>query len=165
MINYAEKGHGLHDAIRAAGHWLRQENGVWVASNEAVVQAIIDDYALSEAQTYRCAEVEALAKSLRDKAIKAVSPGEMASWPIKLAEAQAYAVNNQAACPLLTAEAAARGVSLADMVTKVDSNASVFSVLEATISGTCGKHRDAIKALTTFEEVSAYDFSSGWPVV
>lgn len=44
MINYTEKGAGLHDAIREAGHWLREENGVWVASNDGAVQAIIDAY-------------------------------------------------------------------------------------------------------------------------
>lgn len=44
MINYTEKGMGLHDAIRAAGHWLREENGVWVSSDDAIVQAIIDSF-------------------------------------------------------------------------------------------------------------------------
>lgn len=44
MINYTEKGAGLHDAITAAGHVLREENGVWVSSDDAAVQAIIDAY-------------------------------------------------------------------------------------------------------------------------
>jgi hypothetical protein len=44
MITYTEKGSGLHDAIRKAGHWLREENGVWLSSNDADVQAIIDGY-------------------------------------------------------------------------------------------------------------------------
>lgn len=42
-INYTEK-RGVHDAIRAAGHWLMQVDGVWVSSNDAAVQAIIDAY-------------------------------------------------------------------------------------------------------------------------
>ena len=42
MIQYTEKGYGLHNAIRAAGHWLREENGAWVSSNDEAVQAIID---------------------------------------------------------------------------------------------------------------------------
>lgn len=44
MINYIEKGYGLHEAIRAAGHWLRDEDGTWVADDDAAVQAIIDAY-------------------------------------------------------------------------------------------------------------------------
>jgi hypothetical protein len=44
MIAYTEKGYGLHAAIAAAGHWLEKRDGVWVASDEAAVQAIIDGY-------------------------------------------------------------------------------------------------------------------------
>ena len=43
-ILYTEKGVGLHDAIRAAGHQLEQRDGVWWSSNDAAVQAIIDAY-------------------------------------------------------------------------------------------------------------------------
>ena len=45
MIHYVEKGYGLHEAIQAAGHWLSQLDGVWVADDEKAVQAIIDAYA------------------------------------------------------------------------------------------------------------------------
>ena len=44
MIKYTEKGAGLHDVIRAAGHWLRQVNGEWVSSDDAAVQSIMDGY-------------------------------------------------------------------------------------------------------------------------
>ena len=43
-INYIEKGAFLHETIRKAGYSLRQENGVWVPSNDAAVQAIIDSF-------------------------------------------------------------------------------------------------------------------------
>ncbi|MBK5945959.1 hypothetical protein CCR83_05700 [Rhodobacter veldkampii DSM 11550] len=43
-IKYTEHGIGLHDAIEAAGHWLRQVDGVWQSSDDAAVQAIIDGY-------------------------------------------------------------------------------------------------------------------------
>ncbi len=42
MINYTEKGHGLHEAIASAGYVLREENGTWTSSNDAAVQTIID---------------------------------------------------------------------------------------------------------------------------
>lgn len=44
MISYTEKGIGLHEAITEAGHYLRQEDGVWVSSDDTAVQAIIDAY-------------------------------------------------------------------------------------------------------------------------
>ena len=43
-INYIEKGLGLHAAIAAAGYNLQQINGVWVSTNDAAVQVIIDSY-------------------------------------------------------------------------------------------------------------------------
>lgn len=165
MINYSEKGYGLHKAIEAAGHYLGQHDGVWVASDDAAVQAIIDSYTLDQAKAFKCSEVLAHAKTLRDKVVEPVSPGEMASWPIKRAEAEAYTADSTAACPMLTAEAATRGITLAALISKVSGNASYFAGKETAIGGNDGKHRDAINALTTFEEVSAYDFSTGWPAV
>jgi hypothetical protein len=44
MITYTEKGIGLHEAIKSAGHWLMHVDGVWQSSNDVVVQQIIDAY-------------------------------------------------------------------------------------------------------------------------
>lgn len=166
MINYIEKGAYLHAKIRGAGHWLREENGVFVSSDDVAVQAIIDSYTLAEAQSSKCNEVSEKAKVLRDKAVRSISAGEMASWPIKLAEAAKFSVTGlDADAPMLSAEATARGITLSELVAKVGGNATGFAALEAMIGGVDGKHRDAIKALTTFEEVSAYDYSAGWPEV
>lgn len=166
MIDYTEKGAGLHEAIARAGYALRNENGAWVSSDDAAVQAIIDGYTLDNAKVYRAAQVSAYAKTLRDKVIMPISTGEMASWPIKLAEASKYAQTGQASdAPMLAAEAQARGIELAALVQKVGGNATTFAGLESAIAGVDGKHRDAIKALTTFDEVAAYDYLTGWPVV
>ena len=166
MITYTEKGSGLHEAIQKAGHWLHQENGEWVSSNDAAVQAIIDAYSLQDAQAVKSAAVSDKAKALRDKAVRSISAGEMASWPIKLAEAAKFAQTGlDADAPMLTAEATARGISTAELVAKVGSNATGFAALEAMIGGIDGMHRDAIKLLTSFEDVAAYDYSTGWPEV
>ena len=166
MINYIEKGAGLHTNIQKAGYALQEKNGVFVSSNDVAVQAIIDNYTLAQAQAYKSAEVSDKAKALRDKAVKAISVGEMASWPIKLAEAAKFAQTGlDADAPMLTAEATARGITTAALVAKVGGNATGFAGLEALIGGVDGMHRDAIKALTTFAEVSSYDYSTGWPEV
>ena len=44
MINYTEKGIGLHKAIQEAGHSLSQVDGEWVSSDDDAVQAIIDSF-------------------------------------------------------------------------------------------------------------------------
>lgn len=172
-INYTEKGKGQHKAVEDAGLTLVQHEGEWVASDEAAVQAILDGYTLDQAKAAKCAEVLAYSKSLRDKIVASVSPGEMASWPIKRAEANAYNADPTAACPMLTAEATARGITLADLITKVNGNASYFAGKESAIGGNDGKHRDAINAISVvggdeaaaFAAVEAYDFSTGWPAV
>lgn len=170
MIHYIEKGLGLHEAIRRAGHWLREENSAWVSSDDAAVQAIIDSFVapdtLAAAKTAKAAEVSAHAKRLRDRVVANISAGEMASWPVKLAEARDFAANgNPARCPMLSSEAAARGVPLAELVGKVGGNGASFSAIEAAIGGVDGRHRDAISLLTTVEAVQAYDFGDGWPAV
>lgn len=166
MINYTEKGAGLHEAIARAGYALRNENGGWVSSDDTAVQAIIDGYTLDDAKAYRAAQVSAYAKTMRDRVITSISAGEMASWPIKLAEARAFAQGATAEqCPMLASEATVRGVTLSELVGKVNGNATTFAGLEAAIAGVDGKHRDAIKACSSFDEVAAYDYLTGWPEV
>lgn len=58
MINYTEKGPGLHDAIAAAGHWLEQRSGLWVSSDDTAVQAIINSY--NPLPSYKTAKINAI---------------------------------------------------------------------------------------------------------
>jgi hypothetical protein len=44
MINYVEKGTELHQAIRQVGYWLKEENGIWISSDDVAVQQIIDSF-------------------------------------------------------------------------------------------------------------------------
>lgn len=165
MINYVDKP-GLSDAIRLAGHALREENGVMTSSDDAAVQAIIDAYSLADAAAARCLEIDAHAVGLRDKAVRGIAVGEMASWPIKRAEALAVAAGGSAAAaPMLAAEAAGRGVALTAIVDRVLANAAGLATLEAAIAGACGRHKDAVRALGAFADIAAYDWSAGWPVV
>lgn len=165
-VFYTEKGFGLHAAVRAAGYVLAEVNGAWMADDAPAVQPIIDGYSLANAIAYRQAECLGVAKGLRDKAISGISAGEMAGWPLKLVEARAFAADPaNAQTPMLSAEAAARGVTVADLVGKVGCNSARFAGLEAAIGGADGRHRDALARLTSFEAVASYDLTAGWPVV
>lgn len=165
MINYVEKGIGLHERIVNAGYCLTNTNGVWVSSNDSAVQAIINAYTLDECKDDICANIDALAKEKRDGYITDVSPGEMTSWPIKQREAAAYRISGKPIdAPLLTKEAQIRGVTISQICDKVESYAAAMVDLEATISGTAGKHKDAVRNLGSFSAVLSYDFRSGWTV-
>ena len=67
MINYTEKGIGLHLAIGAAGHWLEQRDNVWVSSDDVAVQAIIDDYTLAQAIAEKQKQVSETARQKFDQ--------------------------------------------------------------------------------------------------
>lgn len=162
-IKYQEKGFALHSAIHAAGHWLRQEDGEWVSSDDVAVQAIIDGFTIANARNAKKADISAHAKALRDHVISDFSVGEMASWTLKLSEARAFQADPNASCPLLAIEAYQRGVPLAQLVRRVLDNSTTFASIEAAIAGREGFHRDIVDALATFDEVNAYDFSTGWP--
>lgn len=164
-IRYIEKGYGLHEAIAAAGHSLMQIGAEWVASADVAVQAIIDSYTLDQAKASKCAAVIDKSREYFERATSTVAAAEMAGWPILRAEAMAYNASNTAACPAMTIEAQARGCTIQELVAKVTSNTQRFDALRAAIAGTSGKHRDAINALATFEQVAAYNFNTGWPEV
>lgn len=165
MIDLKNKGAfaGLFAAIAAAGHACIIRNGQPVSSDDVAVQAIIDGYTLDDARSEIAARIDAMAKDKRDRVVASISPAEMASWSIKRAEAAAYDGTDTSA-PFLAAEAAARGVPTAVLVEKVIQKGAMLSSLEAAISGTSGRHGDAVKALGTFEAIAAYDYSTGWPV-
>ena len=127
--------------------------------NQFVNGPDIEFATLAEAQADRSAVVDAAAASLRDQVTAGTSPAEMSSWPIKLNEA------NAGGGPMLTLEAGYRGITEAALIVLVLEKAQQLSTLEAQIAGVSGMHRDAIDALTTIEEVVAYDMRGDWPVV
>lgn len=114
---------------------------------------------LAEAQADRSAVVDMVAASLRNQATAGTSPAEMSSWPLKLAAA------NAGGGPMLALEAQCRGITEAELIALVLGSAAQLSQLEAVIAGVSGKHRDAIAAMTTIEEVCAYDMRADWPVL
>ncbi|MDP2431264.1 MAG: XkdW family protein [Pseudomonadota bacterium] len=106
------------------------------------------------------AAIDAHANGLRETMTVGVTSAEMAAWAIKRAEALAYA-GDPTACPMLAAEAAARGVPLAAIIERVLRNAALLAAAEATIAGVAGRHKDAVRAAV---DPAGYDWSQGWPL-
>jgi len=166
---------GLMDAINAAGYRVDQRDNTLIGVKtsdgttgvavDSAIAAVVSGYPVSAAADVVCQQIEALATAKRNTVIAPYSPGEMAAWPIKRTEALVYqASGNPTDAPNLNAEAQARGIALAALVSKVLNDASRFSAIEAAIAGASGRHRDAVRALTTHEQVMAYDYTTGWPL-
>lgn len=135
----------------------------WVEHDDGTLT--ITAIPLAEVIAARQAEVIALAAHKRNTVVGNTAPAEMSSWPIKRAEALAYASSGNAAdAPNLIIEASSRGVSLNEIAYRVQANATALLNIEMEISGVCGKHRDAIGLLGTVDAVLAHDITIGWPV-
>lgn len=168
MIDFQNKQgfRGLFDAIATAGHSVCLFDGVWQVSDEVAVQAIINGYTLDDARDERCAKVDQHAKKLFDQAVAGVSAAEMAGWPLLAEQAKLYNVaQDESVAPAIVTEASFRGVEVQVLVDKVLEKAQLFNLLRAAIAGVSGKHRDAIKALDTFDDILNYDYSTDWPEV
>jgi hypothetical protein len=134
-----------------------------IANNEGAFNGgEIEFGTLEEALTFATRQSDAYAAYVRSTFLAPASPYEAASWSLKLAEAQGHGISPT---PMLDIEAQARGITTADLVTKIISKAQALAGLEAVISGTNGRHNDAIKLLTDIEEVKAYDWRGGYPDV
>lgn len=168
MINYVEKGFGLHVYLNSLGLGIQDANGVWFnrEGRDNEVNDAIAAYPLSSAQNAICVDIDAHATTLRDRVVVGVSSAEMSSWAVKRQEAINFKASGFIGdAPMLNTEAAARGIPLSAIVDRVLAGASDLSALEANIAGVAGKHKDAVRATTTFSGALSYDWSGGWPSV
>lgn len=148
------------------GNWT-YINGGWAVVDQAQQDRFVTEetarLAVLAANVITTADLTAKAK--RDSVVVNISPAEMASWPIKRAEALAFLASaNSADAPNLGMEATTRGITLAALVGKVLTKAAQLSALEAAIAGRCGAIQDAAHAATTAAELAAIDANAGWPV-
>jgi hypothetical protein len=156
-LEWNEKHNGSTDVISAT-KVIRTQTVVPLDATE-LIQLATDTLAQKKE------EVRDIGREKRDVIVDYASPYEAASWSLKKAEADAYNLDPAtASTPILSGESAVRGISLADIVARVTANASAFSAAEANISGSEGKHNDALDALTTTPDLLAYDVTIGWVI-
>lgn len=122
--------------------------------------------ALSAYRAARVTEVRRHAARLRARMASEAVPEELSWWVRKATEAARYLQTGRPAdAPLLAAEAAARGVTLAVLANKVNQKAQRWEAAEARIAGVAGKHQDALAQLSSVAAIDAYDYRAGWPDV
>ena len=161
MINYIEKGVGLHAAIEAAGHKIYHENGTAISSNDVAVQAIIDSYnpLPYEKMEARKRVIEQINRE-SDGLDSSYPVAEMRTFMVQRAEAEAYSLDNSAPTPMLSAIAIRRGITLAEQVTKVNAKLSIHDNIVNVLVGKRQKLNDQIKNETDFVVVQSINFEA-----
>jgi hypothetical protein len=90
----------------------------------------------------------AIRRSAADKLIDLVKPyseEERETWPRQEKEAKEYLADPQATVSLITGIATARGISVADLVTKIMENITAFETAAGTIIGQQQKELDELQ--------------------
>ncbi len=163
MINYVEKGIGLHDAIAAAGHWLAQVDGVWESSDDVAVQAIIDAFdPLPEAKAAKWAQVQA-ERDRRKFAGYMAGGHRFHSDPDSRTQQLGLVIMGAGVPPIQWRTLDGTYVTMTQQLAGAIFTATATG--DAAIFAAGETHRAAITALTDYAAVVAYDFSGGWPEV
>lgn len=89
--------------------------------------------------------------------------GEVASWPAQVKEAEALQADAQAGAPLLAAIAAARGIPLPELASRVLAKSAAYAAASGAIIGRRQALEDAVGAAQTADDLAAIDITSGWP--
>lgn len=163
-ITYIEKGPGLHDAIAAAGHKLIEVDGVWVASDEAAVQAIIDSFdPLPAAKLAKWRAIQAERERRKGAGYMAAGHRFHSDPDSRIQQLGLRMMGASIPAGLKWKTMSGEFVDMTPALA-----AGIFAATAAgdtAIFAAAEAHRVAVNALTTLEEIEAYDIEGGWPAV
>ena len=161
-VTWTEKGRGLVIKLRESGAEVRRFNNVFRSRDPVTAQATIDGYTLAEAQEYAKQQAREFANTQRADTSD-ISALDLINRYESVREAREHNDNPQAITPILDRFAVQTGFNLNQVKTYVINNWQPVIVREVDVSARLKLHEDAIDALTTFAEVSAYDYTTGYP--
>ena len=92
---------------------------------------------------------------------KPASHVEKASWEQQKSEASAWTADNSASTPMLTTMATARGISVSDLVGKINSKVSAYNSAVATLLGEQKDLEDEVDALDTIAKCHKWRHEKG----
>lgn len=130
-----------------------------VVDGELVITAAVVDpklalgYAKGAKLTAAAQQAQAFISTLTG--MDTVPDFEKATWSIQAAEAQAWAVDNKAATPVLSGIAAARGADINELRSKALQKARAYTPLSAHVAGQRQAYEDAINAAKDLAAVEA----------
>lgn len=150
MINYIEKGFGLHEHLMKNGCYIEQmQNGVWVSNlSDEITNQMINDYNPWQVEkAKKFAEIDSDFQAATDALTDGWPEGEIKTWGKQEAEARAYKSNPTTPTPMLSAIAYTRGITVDVLATKVLRDADLFSAASAYYVGLRHKARQLVQQL------------------
>ena len=148
MIQYIEKGAGLHEAIAAAGHRLQQRDGVWIADDEAAVQTIIDSYPASATAAPVIAEIKMHAREIILARYPEWKQANMTARSVELTEKLASGT-------ALTVDEQGEIAAMKNVWAWIKTIRTASNEREAAIN--------AFVAASDYAGILSYDWRTGWP--
>jgi hypothetical protein len=148
MINYIEKGYGLHQYLSSLQCYLEEQDGVWICNKpDEEVNALIDSYnPWSKEKAAKFAEIDVDFQHYIDSLTAGWPEGEIKTWNKQESEALALQSNPQAATPTLSMIALQRGISVSDLASRVLRDAAAFSQASGYYVGLRHKARQLVQA-------------------
>lgn len=126
----------------ATYEWERYQE--WLAAGNVLVPA---DVSVVDIRSRHLAIINVRAAALLAELSGSYPDGEVQSWAQQTREAEALAINLNAAAPLLTAIATARGVPLATLAERVRAKVQAYAVASGQIIGQRQALEDAVHAV------------------
>lgn len=144
-------GYGLTEYLQGLGVSLYQKNNTWHADGDGDIQGLIDSYnpwPIEKAKKF--AEID----SDFEEAVTALIAGwpahEMQTWSKQEAEARAFALDPMQQTPMLSLIAATRGLTVAELASRVIRDADSFTNASAYYVGLRHQARQLVQALPDF---------------
>lgn len=122
-----------------------------------------EDHALAASAEQLLAEISAECQRRLSVLAASYPAGEVASWPAQVKEAEALQADAQAGAPLLAAIAAARGIPLPELASRVLAKSAAYAAASGAIIGRRQALEDAVGAAQTADDLAAIDITAGWP--
>lgn len=150
MINYVEKGFGLHLYLDNNGCQIEQlQDGTWVSNlPDEDTNLLISAYnPWNKEKTNKFAEIDADFQKAINGLTAGWPEGEIKTWAKQEAEAIALQSNPAAPTPFLAMIAAQRGITVPDLASRVLRDSTAFSNASAYYVGLRHKARQLVQAL------------------
>ncbi len=150
MINYIEKGFGLHQHLANNGCYLEQnQDGSWVSNlPDEVTNDLMSAYnpwVLEKANKFL--QIDTAFQKAIDSLTAGWPEGEIKTWERQEKEALALQNNPSSPTPFLTTVASQRGITVAELATRVIRDSIAFSNASAYYVGLRHKARQLVQAL------------------
>lgn len=150
MINYIEKGFGLHEYLLKNGCHLEQnQDGSWVSNlPDEVTNDLMNAYnpwTIEKANKF--SQIDTAFQKAIDSLTAGWPEGEIKTWERQEKEALALQNNPLSPTPFLTTVANQRGITVAELATRVIRDSIAFSNASAYYVGLRHKARQLVQAL------------------